>query len=159
LETLTHLQSSFGILTMGHVIFYHFRCKNRPTVFLLSQSCNVPSRYHQSCRHLTSSTPHITKWEVVIAHPRLSSLYSLWLQGHSFGQLSPGHYLVAITQAAAQATIPRQHTRVLNVIETFVMCSSVIVSCFVISYCLIVQISSRIFRMTFCEIVEVNLAW
>ena len=39
------------------------------------------------------------------------------------------------------------------------MRSSVIVSCFVISYCLIVQISSRIFRMTFCEIVEVNLAW
>jgi len=107
---------------MGHVIFYHFRCKNRPTVFLLSQSCDVPSRYHQSCRHLTSSTPHLTKWEVVIAHPQLSSLYSLWLQGHSCGQLSPGHYLVAITQAAAQATIPRQHTRVLNVIETFSFC-------------------------------------
>ena len=39
------------------------------------------------------------------------------------------------------------------------MRSSVIISCFVISYCLIVQISSRIFRMTLCKIVEVNLAW
>jgi len=43
--------------------------------------------------------------------------------------------------------------------KVVVMRSSVIISCFVISYCLIVQISSRIFRMTFCKIVEVNLAW
>ena len=111
-----HLQSLFGILTMGHVIFFPFQMQKQPNGF---SSCDVPSRYHQSCRHLSSSVPHITKWEVVIAHPQLSSLYSLWLQGHSCGQLSPGHYLVAITQAAAQSTIPRQHTRVLNVIRDF----------------------------------------
>jgi len=86
---------------MGHVSFSP--CKTAQQFF-----SSVPSRYHQRCRHLTSTTPHMTKQEVVIP------LYSLWLQGHSCGQLSPGHYLLAITQAAAQATIPRQHTRVLG---------------------------------------------
>jgi len=30
---------------MGHDIFFFFRCKNSPTVFHLSQSCAVSSRY------------------------------------------------------------------------------------------------------------------